>query len=97
MSETAYNGWANYETWNVNLWLANDEGFYNDVTRMARRAMVANTHDEATAELADAIQEFVSEVRVLNGGTFGDLSEDRSFARVDWEEVAASWLEDEED
>ena len=24
----AYNGWKNYETWNVNLWLSNDEGFY---------------------------------------------------------------------
>ena len=25
----SYNGWKNYETWNVALWIGNDEGMYN--------------------------------------------------------------------
>lgn len=25
----SYNGWKNYETWNVTLWIGNDEGMYN--------------------------------------------------------------------
>jgi len=24
-----YNGWVNYETWSVNLWLTNDQSMYN--------------------------------------------------------------------
>ena len=29
MTDTSYNGWTNYETWNVALWIGNDEGLYN--------------------------------------------------------------------
>src|SRR3990172_552402 len=33
-----YNGWTNYETWCVHLWLTNDEGTYKFCRGLARRA-----------------------------------------------------------
>ena len=29
IADQGYNGWSNYETWNVALWMQNDEGLYN--------------------------------------------------------------------
>lgn len=29
MQDNTFNGWKNYETWNVSLWVQNDEFFYS--------------------------------------------------------------------
>ena len=31
MSAQTFNGWANYETWNVTLWIGNEESIYRQV------------------------------------------------------------------
>ena len=31
MSTQTYNGWKNYETWNVTLWIGNEESMYRQV------------------------------------------------------------------
>ena len=47
---TEYNGWTNYETWNVALWIQNEEPLYN----MARQH---HFYDQ----LLEAIEPFTSE------------------------------------
>jgi hypothetical protein len=36
-TNTKYNGWTNYETWNVALWIGNDQGLYNLARECAER------------------------------------------------------------
>ena len=33
MTDQTYNGWTNWETWNVALWVQNDEGFYREARK----------------------------------------------------------------
>lgn len=34
----SYNGWKNWQTWNVALWLGNDEGLYRAAVELKKRA-----------------------------------------------------------
>lgn len=44
MTDNTYNGWANYETWNVSLWLNNSEELYFAMLDAIRNG--ARTYEE---------------------------------------------------
>ncbi|MHA1289420.1 MAG: DUF7249 family protein [Candidatus Thorarchaeota archaeon] len=72
--ESGYNGWSNYETWAVNLWLTNDQATYQMVSSLPS---------------AEAIKDFVSQWRhqvCLPSGLFADLLT-TSLQRVNWYEI----------
>lgn len=54
MRNETYNGWTNWETWNCNLWLTNDEGTYN-------YAMTASSYHELK-EIWEEILEGVDDI-----------------------------------
>ena len=84
---SGYNGWRNYETWNVALWLDNDEGTYNDVRELAEE------HD-SPYELGRVIEEYVEEFTPdLGASMFSDLL-NAALSEVDWHAIAANVLEE---
>ena len=40
-----YNGWTNYETWNMNLWLTNDSSFY-EIAEDAIQVIVSDDYTD---------------------------------------------------
>ena len=80
-----YNGYPNRATWNVSLWLNNDEGLYRELQRMVRRALDVD-------RLAEAMEEFAGEVWPDGRTPDGD-----KLSECDWEYLAQSeWDETHE-
>lgn len=97
-----FNGWANYETWAVALWLDNDEGSYHYVRDLARDAYESAsettyaTQGQAAAwALAETLKAEHEEGATFALGddepasVFSDLLS-ASLGRVDWHEIAHS-------
>jgi len=87
----AYNGWINYETWNVALWLDNEQGSYDECRDMARNA-------RDVYDLAKRLEAFVEEFKPdLGASMFSDLLS-AALNEVDWQEIAEHyWTDTHED
>ena len=78
-----YNGWPNYETWAVNLWLTNDPGSYE-----ASREVAANGADALKSWVEDCTFEEIKQSSMV-----ADLL-GSALSRVNWRKIAKSLNED---
>ena len=75
-----YNGWTNYETWNVALWLDNDQGEQEHWTDRAEEL--------ERYELKSELRDFFNENNPLSGDAscYADLLSD-ALDTVNWYEI----------
>jgi hypothetical protein len=98
-----YSGYTNYQTWNVNLWIDNDQGLYSYWNE--RAAEVWNDaspayewqskKDAATSALEDELKDYFSELAdeaIGNAGMFSDLL-GHAIDSVNWGEIAHGLIE----
>lgn len=83
MKAQRYNGWKNYETWNVALWLRNDEGLYNQARDLARSIKGRITG-------ADAERIVIDEIGLTKTP---DMDRASQMNRVSWPEIARDLME----
>jgi len=104
-----YQGWANYETWAVKLWIDNEEGnqrYWSEVAQEtwegAKADKTFTRKERANLDLADrlksehegAMAEVLEGARV-EASVWADLL-GAALSEVDWGEIADSMLEDAE-
>ena len=81
-----YQGWANYETWCVHLWLDNDEGL------QAHAKLIVRENEGYAAE--EALREYVQQDLLPSlDGFAGDLM-CAALDSVDWQEVVTAFREE---
>jgi hypothetical protein len=97
----SYQGWANYETWAVALWLSNNEGDYRYWQEKTQEAYLDAQEDhlayntpseEARMKLADCLKEEMAEAAPdLGASVWADLLS-AALSEVDYFEIADNWL-----
>lgn len=87
MTDEKFNGWANYPTWCINMWLENDEGIYSETA--SRVAMVHDDEDNTyRSEVANVLQNLVEELSPDLGSSFPADLIGWVMSHVDWYEIA---------
>jgi hypothetical protein len=92
-TDKTYNGWTNYETWAVALWLDNDEGSHDHWREQALEAW-RDDRKNAASNLADQLKaEHEENAPDLPASIYSDLL-NAAASEVNWYEIAEHYLDD---
>ena len=98
MENKRYNGWTNYETWNIALWFDNDSWEYwqeraQELFEDASGDKSFTKAECAALDLADEMKKSVEDNTPTTTGMYADLIH-ASISAVNWYEIAEHFIED---
>lgn len=95
-----YNGWTNYETWVVKLWMDNEQGSYDAGREMAQQAWndaeadrLFTREERAAHGLADQLKAEYEEFKPEVTGVWADLLT-AALPEVNWHEIAGHMIDE---
>ena len=98
MSKDGYNGWTNYETWNVALWWGESgmDGYWHGEAGSLLDAADKDAddyEDDVIRELADRMKDETTEEMPVVTGMWADLLM-AAIGSVNWREIAKGVIEE---
>ena len=102
-----YNGWTNYETWNIKLWIDNEQGTQmywhetaQEALKNAKKDNYFTKEENAVNVLREQLKDWFEEqaegtldIAGVSSSWFADLLH-ASLSEVNWQEIANSLIED---
>ncbi len=102
MTKNEYNGYYNYETWVVSLWMDNDQGSQSYWQERAQECWDNTPEDDdrkhtATCDLADEIKQYHEDYEQMGinipNSVYADLM-NAALSEVNWYEIASHLIEE---
>lgn len=85
-----YNGWSNYETWAMHLWLDNEQDSQERCLEIAQECM-GNEHERY--DVAHLLESEIEEVMPdLGASVWADLL-NAAWSEIEWYEIADAYLD----
>lgn len=100
MTHKEYNGWHNFETWLVNLWIDNEESSQEHWRTVAQEIWdwlpkdQEYRKDEASRTLSESLKSHFEEANPCQGSGFWTDLMGAALSEVNWHEIATNMLEE---